>query len=116
MISEAQGKLGETINKIRHCHNICLETHIYCLNKGGPLADPALGRLLLDCADICDTTGRFMLRRSSYYPDLCAIAVEVCRRCAETCLRSSDDEQLRLCANVCREAEALCGELLSLET
>jgi hypothetical protein len=65
------------------------------------------GRLCLDCAEVCDTTGRILIRQTE--PDLGVLgaAIEacavVCQAYAEECeLHASQHEHSRICAEVCR--------------
>jgi hypothetical protein len=70
-------------------------------------------RLNLDCADICNVTGRIatrctgsdreMIRRML---DVCA---EACRRCGEECERHAEkQEHCRICAKACRNCVQAC--------
>ena len=76
-------------------------------------------RLDLDCADLCDATGRIVTRQTE--PDLrllratveaCSVA---CLACAEECERhAAHHEHCRLCAEVCRRCKAACDDLLAI--
>lgn len=63
--TKANGDLKECIDNCLECQGICLETVMYCLQKGGAHADAAHIRLVLDCADICRTSADFLLRARS---------------------------------------------------
>ena len=45
-------------------HRMCLQTARYCTEKGGPHVAPAHLALLLDCAEMCQTTANSLERRS----------------------------------------------------
>jgi hypothetical protein len=75
-------------------------------------------RLNLDCADVCDATGRMVTRQTSPEPrltlsmlDACALA---CRLCAEECERhAGHHEHCRVCAEACRRCEQACEDARS---
>jgi hypothetical protein len=92
------------------CHRICLETVTHCLQMGGKHADPAHIRLLLDCAEICQTSANFMLRGSDLHGRTCAVCAEVCERCAQDCAQF-DDAQMKACAEACRRCAESCRRM-----
>jgi hypothetical protein len=94
------------------CYGTCVTTVPHCLELGGKHADPAHIRLLLDCADICQTSASFMLRGSEHHARTCGVCAEVCRACAEDCERlAGDDPAMRQCAEACRRCEESCREM-----
>jgi hypothetical protein len=54
------------------CHKACLQTVPYCLQTGGH-AEPNHIRLMMDCAEICQTSANFMLRGSDTRAYLCSL-------------------------------------------
>jgi hypothetical protein len=75
-------------------------------------------RLCLDCADVCEATGKIVTRQTE--PDLRLVAatleacVRACRVCAEECDRhAAHHKHCRICAEVCRRCEASCADLLA---
>lgn len=75
-------------------------------------------RLNLDCADICDATGRVLTRQTQYDAPTSKAQLEscreACRTCAEECERHAEmHEHCRICAEACRRCEQACQELLS---
>ncbi|EKF05825.1 hypothetical protein FDUTEX481_00684 [Tolypothrix sp. PCC 7601] len=102
------------------CHSICLNTVTYCLQKGGNHAEQAHIRLLLDCAEICETSANFMLRTSQLHAHTCGVCAEVCQRCAENCVdaqrladrhRMGNDAQMKACADMCRRCAESCRQM-----
>ena len=89
----------------------CLETARYCLEKGGSHAKAAHVRLLLDCAEICQTTANFMLRGSPLHGTVCESCAEICDRCAESCEAFQEEATLKSCAEVCRTCAKSCREM-----
>lgn len=88
------------------------------------LSEPAVAELTkcirtdLDCADICETTGRVLSRHTGYDADLTRAVLEscatACRSCADECEHHRDAHaHCSICAEVCRRCESACRELLS---
>jgi hypothetical protein len=99
------------IDKSEKCHRVCVETARYCLDKGGRHAAPEQIGLLIDCAEICQTTANFMLRGSSVHKTICGACAEICDRCAESCESIGDDTRLQECAKACRDCAESCRNL-----
>ncbi len=109
--SHGSAQMQECIDNCTECHRICLETVTHCLRKGGEHAAAGHIRLLLDCAEICQTNANFMLRGSDLHAYTCGACAEVCERCAEECERMGDDEQMRRCAELCRRCAESCRRM-----
>lgn len=109
----------------------CIEACFDCAQASSACADACLGeediqmlarciRLDLDCADMCDATGRILSRQTAFDPRMAGTALracaEACRRCAEECEKHTqemDMEHCRICAEACRRCEISCNDLLS---
>jgi len=104
-------EMDRCIDNCQECHESCLALVAHCLQKGGRHAEPAHIRLLLDCADICQTCADFMIRGSDLHTETCRACAEVCDRCAEDCARLGDDEAMKACAEVCRRCTASCHQM-----
>jgi Domain of Unknown Function (DUF326) len=75
-------------------------------------------RLNLDCADVCEATGRMLTRQTSPEPRLALSMLETCaqacRLCAEECERhAGHHEHCRICAEACRRCEQACKVMRS---
>lgn len=75
-------------------------------------------RLCSDCADVCEATGRILIRQTA--PDLHVIrkiteaCAAACLRCAEECeLHAAHHEHCRLCAEACRRCKQACDDLIA---
>lgn len=101
----------QCIENCLECYGICLAAITYCLEKGGEHAEAKHVRLLLDCAEICQTSANFMIRGSALHPITCGACAEICARCAEDCERMTDDEQMRKCAEACRRCAESCRQM-----
>jgi hypothetical protein len=96
------------------CHKACLQTVPYCLQMGGHHAEPNHIRLMMDCAEICQTSANFMLRGSERHQLTCRVCADICRACAEGCERmGSDDEMMQQCAEECRRCQQSCERMAS---
>jgi hypothetical protein len=107
----------------------CIEACFDCAQTCTACADACLSdqmvaelvkcvRTDLDCADICETTGRVLSRHTGYDAILTREVVQVCatacRTCGDECGRHADmHEHCRVCAQECRRCEQACNELLS---
>lgn len=99
------------IEECMNCHGACTDTMAYCLEEGGEHARAAHITLLLDCAEICQTSANFMLRGSGRHATTCEACAKICEQCAEACEQFGDDEQMKLCAEACRSCAESCREM-----
>jgi hypothetical protein len=108
-----QSAMHECIQDCRDCHDTCLETLAYCLQKGGKHAEMEHIRLLLDCSQICQTSADFMLRGSNFHARTCAVCAEVCDQCMRDCQQLGDDARMKQCADTCRRCAESCRKMAS---
>lgn len=99
------------IQECTECHRVCLDTAQYCLQHGGENAEPEHVRLLLDCAEICQTCANFMIRNSDLHTIICEASAEVCQQCYEDCDQFDNDPQMKTCAEVCRRCSESCQQM-----
>lgn len=94
------------------CHKACMQTIPYCLQAGGKHAAPNHLRLMIDCAEICQTSANFMLRGSDLHSHTCAACAVVCQRCAQDCEALADgDNRMAACAEMCRRCAESCRKM-----
>jgi hypothetical protein len=107
----------------------CIEECFNCAATCTSCADACLGeemvqelvrciRVNLDCADVCEATGRMLTRQTAFEPQLARQMLETCghacRVCAEECERHAEHhEHCRVCAEACRRCEQACNDVLS---
>jgi hypothetical protein len=104
--------MQKCIQNCLDCHRICLETITNCLQMGGKHADPAHIRLLIDCAEICQTSANFMIRGSALHGLTCGACAEICARCADECDRiGNNDVKMKACADACRRCAESCRQM-----
>ena len=108
------GDMQQCIQECLSCHSTCLSTVPHCLEIGGEhAAAPHIG-LLLDCAEICQTSANFMLRGSTLHARTCGVCAEVCDRCAQDCERMGVDAQMKACADACRRCADSCRRMAAM--
>ena len=93
------------------CHRACVQTLAYCTRQGGPHADPDHLRLMMDCAQVCQTSADFMLRHSPLHVHTCRACAEVCQACADDCDRMASDLRMKACADTCRHCAESCRQM-----
>jgi hypothetical protein len=103
-------EVRECIQDCLDCFKTCNQTLIRCLGMGGKHSEIEHLNLIMDCARICNTNADFMLRNSTYYPQTCGLAADICDECADTCDRFEDDF-MKECASVCRRCAESCREM-----
>ena len=98
--------MQQCIQNCRDCHRICMLTMTHCFAQGGELCEAI--RLLMDCAEMCQTSANFMLRGSDAHPYTCAVCAQVCEQCRGACERYPDNQQMRGCADACQRCADSC--------
>jgi hypothetical protein len=104
-------EMQKCIDSCTNCAAVCLETGTYCLEQGGKHAGSHHVGLLQSCADICETSARFMIRESELHTATCRACAVVCDACAKSCEQFGNDEMMSRCAEVCRECAESCREM-----
>lgn len=104
-------EMRRCIERCQQCHDVCSESVVYCLEQGGAHVAAAHVALLLDCAQACQAAVDSMLRGSQAHVDLCGVSASVAERCAESCDRFGDDQQMQACARTCRRCVESCREV-----
>jgi len=108
---------AHTAHSLEHCIENCLRCHRTCLElaarhfRGEATIEPAHLRLLLDCAEICETSASFMIRGSDLHGETCGACAAVCDRCADECDHHGDDPHMAACAEICRACAQSCREM-----
>lgn len=109
--------LSECVTQLSSCKDTCILCADACLASKRVDQLTRCIRLDLDCADVCETTGRLLLRQLE--PDWnlnrkqLEACVAACRICGGECQRHADmHEHCRICSESCRETEKACERLL----
>lgn len=104
-------EMEQCIQNCLDCHRICLATVAHCLQMGGRHAEARHITLLLDCAEICQTSANFMIRGSELHGIICRACAEICERCAAECAQFGDDQTMQQCAEMCRRCAQSCRQM-----
>ena len=110
--------LSECIESCFECVQSCVVCADACLSEDGVAELRGCIRLNLDCADVCDATGRLLSRQGSAGAGIREAQLEACRRACEACERecrshADHHEHCRVCAEVCAACASACAQLLS---
>jgi hypothetical protein len=109
--------LARCIEACFECSQTCTSCADACLSEEQVVELRKCIRLNLDCADICEVTGRVLSRQTEYDAPTSKAQLQTCQEacatCAEECERHAErHEHCRVCAEACRRCEGACRELL----
>ncbi|MGZ8225396.1 MAG: four-helix bundle copper-binding protein [Methylococcaceae bacterium] len=89
-----------------HCHKTCLQTAMnHCLETGGKHVEAEHFRLMMNCAEICQTSANFQLSSSHFHRRVCEVCAEICEACAVDCEKIGGMDE---CVGACRECAESC--------
>jgi hypothetical protein len=109
--------LAACIEACFECAQACTACADACLSESQVADLVGCVRTDLDCADVCETTGRVLSRHTGYDANLTRAMLWACvaasRSCGDECERhASMHEHCRVCAEACRRCEQACKQLL----
>ncbi|ARQ00067.1 four-helix bundle copper-binding protein [Pseudorhodoplanes sinuspersici] len=115
MRGEASDALIRCIEECYSCAQTCTSCADACLAEDKVKDLTQCIRLNLDCADICNITGRIVTRRTGSDEEMmhrmldsCAVA---CRLCGDECMRhAAQHEHCRICGEACHRCMQACQE------
>jgi len=113
--SGATGALVRCIDACFDCAQACTACADACLGEDMVKDLRNCIRLNLDCADICEATGKIASRRTGGGQEvlrgLVMTCAEICRMCGDECERHAGmHEHCRVCADACRMCEQACRD------
>lgn len=109
MFTTATQNMQSCIDACDYCHRMCLQSAMnHCLESGGEHVEPGHFRLMMNCAEICQTSANFMLSNSAYHPQVCGVCAEICEACADSCDKLDGMED---CAKACRDCAKSCRSM-----
>lgn len=101
--------MQQCMEDCHQCHLMCLQmAATHCLEMGGRHTEPAHMRLMLDCAEICQTAMNFMARNSAHHAAVCRACAEICRACAASCEAVGDMQE---CVDACLRCAESCERM-----
>lgn len=112
--------MQDCIAECQNCHAECLSHATqHCLEVGGKHVEPEHFKLMLACAEICQTSANFMLMGSQQHQQVCGVCAQVCEACAQSCEQLEDMQECveacRRCADSCRQmaGQQMSGQMAS---
>ena len=110
--------LSACIEACFDCSQTCTACADACLSEEMVAELTKCIRTNLDCADICDTTGRVLSRHTGYDANLTRAVlqacVQACKSCGDECASHAGmHEHCRVCSVECRRCVPACRELLA---
>jgi hypothetical protein len=111
-------KLRECIEACVECAQACTACADACLSEDTVAELTRCIRTNLDCADVCDTTGRVLSRHTGYDANLTRAVLEACaaacKACGDECAAHAEmHAHCRICAEACRRCEQACRDLIT---
>lgn len=111
------GKLAACIEACIECAQACTACADACLSEDSVAELIKCIRTDLDCADICETTGRVLSRHTGYDADLTRSVLETCaaacKSCGDECAQhASRHAHCKTCGDACRRCEQACRDLI----
>ncbi|MEA1798048.1 four-helix bundle copper-binding protein (plasmid) [Rhodococcus sp. NyZ502] len=113
-----RSKLVACIDLCTDCSQACTACADACLSETAVADLTKCIRTNLDCADICQTTGRVLSRHTGSDESLTRTVLETCaaacKACGAECVKhGSMHEHCDICAKACHRCEHACRELIS---
>jgi hypothetical protein len=112
--NEMSADMRKCIDDCLSCSSVCAETLHHCLMMGGKHAEVEHVTIMLDCAEICQTSANFMLRQSPAHVETCGTCAAVCRACEESC-RQLDGDFMKRCADECGSCAECCERMAGMK-
>jgi len=111
--------LAECIEACFACAQACTACADACLSEDMVAELTKCIRTDLDCADVCDATGRVLSRHTGYDANLTRAVLEACaaacKACGDGCAGHADmHEHCRICAEACRQCAEECIHMSAL--
>lgn len=109
--------LSRAIDAAFECAQVCTSCADACLAEDMVAELRHCIRTDLDCADICNTTGRVLSRQTEPDTSLLRAQLEACARACKSCGDECEQhaqmhEHCRVCSESCRRCEETCNQLL----
>ena len=109
--------LLECIEACFECAQACTACDDACLAEADVEMLRECIRLNLDCADMCEATGRMLSRRTAeslaLRQAMLAACVVACRVCGDECERhAGEHHHCATCAEACRRCQRACSAFL----
>jgi hypothetical protein len=108
-MSAMNAEMQQCIENCSSCHQTCLQMAMnHCLEKGGEHLAPDHFKLMLACAEICQTSANFMLIGTPHHKNTCRECAAICEECAQSCARL---DGMEACVEACRRCASTCRQM-----
>lgn len=105
--------MQECIDACLACHQSCLQMAMnHCLQAGGQHTEPEHFKLMINCAEICQTSANFMLSGSAHHAVICNACAQICEACADSCEQIGD---MDACVQACRRCADSCNQMAQMQ-
>jgi hypothetical protein len=102
-------EMRSCIEECLRCHGICLGMAMsHCLEQGGRHVEPGHFRIMMSCAEICQTAANVMLIGTAQHKRTCALCADICEECARSCETLDGMEE---CVQACRRCAESCRRM-----
>ena len=102
-------EMRSCIEECLRCHSTCLNMAMsHCLEQGGKHVEPQHLKLMMACAEICQTAANFMLIGTHHHKHTCRECAEICEECAKSCEQVGGMEE---CVQACRRCAESCRKM-----
>lgn len=103
--------IQDCIQACEQCHRTCLQMAMaHCLAMGGKHVEAEHFRLMMNCAEICQTSANFMLGGSTHHQHVCAACAEICEACSRSCEALGGMEDcVKACNRCAKSCHAMAG-------
>ena len=108
-MNQMNQQMQQCIQECLSCHSTCLQEAMnHCLEMGGKHIEPNHFRLMINCAEICQTSANFMLSGSDLHKLTCGVCAQVCEACAQSCEQVGEMDE---CVQACRRCAQSCQQM-----
>lgn len=110
--------LRRCIDECFACGQACTACADACLSETNVAELTKCIRTNLDCADLCEITGRVLSRHTEYDANITRAVLDACRQVCKTCgdmceHHGAQYRHCQVCAEACRRCERACDELIN---
>lgn len=108
-MSHLSAEMQACIEECLRCHSVCLGMAMnHCLEVGGKHVAPDHFKLMMACAEMCQTAANQMLIGTRHHKHTCRECAEICEECARSCEQVGDMDE---CVRQCRSCAASCQRM-----
>lgn len=113
-VPQMDASMQACIDACLKCFQSCEQTMIHCLTMGGKHAEVEHMKTMQACAEISETSAKFMMLQSPFHTKTCGVCADVCTACAESCEKIGGAEMMA-CADICRKCADSCRAMAQMQ-